>query len=272
MKAISFKLKQALVQRLDASPLAPDRLQGRSLEDVGAVLLQYGNQKVRVDDMFNISGSAEAGKVEIEGHDKMDFIARGMTAGEVVVHGSAGSWAGMDMRGGVLTIDGHAGAYAACEMKGGMLEIRGDAGDFLGGALPGNQKGISGGLVLVRGNAGDRLGDHMRRGVILVEGHVGDYLGSRMAAGTIAVLGKVGGYPGFAMKRGTLLMFSALQKPLHATFVDCGSHTLGFLPLLMKSFTHLDSPFAGTELDVSRVQRYAGDLSVGGKGEILVVR
>lgn len=272
MTAISFKLKKNLVQRLDVSPLSPDTLIGKTAAEAGIVLLQYGNRQVRADEIFEISGSSESGAVKLEGHEKMDFIGRGMTKGELRVEGDAGSWLGMEMRGGTITVDGYAGAYAACEMKGGLLEINGNAGDFLGAAQPGNQKGMSDGIVLVRGDAGDRLGDHMRRGAILVEGRTGDYPGARMAAGTIAILGEVGRYPGFAMKRGTLLLFRVSDQWPPLTFSDCGTHTLGFLPLLMKGFAHLDTRFRESSQACSRVHRYAGDMSVGGKGEILVVK
>ena len=129
--------------------------------------------------------------------------------------------------------------------------------DFIGANM-------SQGKITVCGDAGDRLGDKMRRGVILVEGDAGDYAGSRMIAGTLGILGKMGAYTGFAMKRGTILL---AQTPiLHATMQNCGEHTLLFLSLLFKSFENPQfSAIAST-----RVQRFAGDLSVNGNGEILV--
>ena len=131
--------------------------------------------------------------------------------------------------------------------------------DFIGANM-------SQGKITVCGDAGDRLGDKMRRGVILVEGNVGNYTASRMVAGTIAILGEIGAYTGFAMKRGTILL---TQTPkLHETIQDCGVHTLPFLTLLFKSFENQQfSAIAST-----RVQRFAGDLSVNGNGEILVLQ
>ena len=89
--------------------------------------------------------------------------------------------------------------------------------------------------------SGSRAGDHMRRGQILIEGNAGDYCGSRMVAGTIAVMGETGRYAGYAMRRGTLLLWN--QPQLSATFNDCGSHTLAFLPLLFASFKSLELAF-----------------------------
>ncbi len=120
----------------------------------------------------------------------------------------------------------------------------------------------------MKGNAGERVGDHLRRGTILIEGNAGDYCGSRMTAGTIAVMGQTGRYLGYAMRRGTLLLW---QKPvLSASFNDCGAHTLGFLPLLFASYRKFNSKFADATAAFTRVQRYAGDMSETGKGEILV--
>lgn len=132
--------------------------------------------------------------------------------------------------------------------------------DFIGATM-------SQGAITVCGDAGDRLGDKMRRGVILVEGDVGDYAGSRMVAGTIGILGKTGAYTGFAIKRGTILL---TQTPsLHATIQDCGTHNLPFLSLLFNSFAE-NPKFSA--IASTRVQRYAGDLSVNGNGEILVIQ
>ena len=172
------------------------------------------------------------------------------------------------MKSGTINVQGDVGLYAGCEMRNGLLQIDGNAGDFLGAALPGNKQGMKGGTILVKGNVGERAGDHMRRGVILVEGNAGDYCGSRMIAGTIAVMGQTGCYPGYTMRRGTLLLWN--QPQLSATFNDCGSHTLAFLPILFASFKNLNSKFADASAAFNRVQRYGGDMAETGKGEVLV--
>ena len=90
-----------------------------------------------------------------------------------------------------------------------------------------------------------------------------------MTAGTIAVMGEVGAYPGYAMKRGTLLLLKT-PASIPTTFNDCGAHTLGFLPLLLKGFQAYQTGFGSLADTVKRVRRYAGDMSGMGKGEILV--
>lgn len=149
--------------------------------------------------------------------------------------------------------------YIGHKMTQGTITIAGNAGDFLGANM-------QNGTIICQGNVGDRLGDQMRRGLILVDGNAGDYCASRMIAGTIGVYGNVGQYTGFAMRRGTVLL---TQTPaFHATIQDCGTHTLPFLTLLLRSFNHLPTLF--NQLKTQRAQRFAGDLACNGNGEILV--
>lgn len=270
MTELTFTLKLDPRQRLDVSPLIPDNLSGKTLPEIGAIPLQLGNRRVRTAEVFSIEGQG-AETVRFQNTtDKLDFIGKGMETGEITVEGDAGAYVGMQMKGGVLNVSGSVGTYAACEMRNGQMTIGGNAGDYLGAALPGNKKGMQGGVVIVRGNVGDRVGDHMRRGAILIEGNAGVYLGARMTAGTIGVLGKVGDYAGYAMRRGTLLLMNAPEN-IPATFNDCGTHTLGFLALLLKGFQHYKTRFGSLTDQVKRVRRYAGDMAAAGKGEILIV-
>ena len=270
MSALTFTLKIPLQQRVDCSPLVADNLAGKSAADIAAIELQSGNRKLRADEVFAIAGGDAAEIVFKNSSAKLDYIGKSQTGGDILVEGDAGAYLGFQLKGGTVTVTGSVGAYAACELKSGEIHVGGDAGDFLGAALPGNKKGMQGGVVVVKGNVGDRAGDHMRRGAILVEGDAGAYLGSRMTAGTIGVLGAVGAYPGYAMKRGTLLLLQAPAE-IPATFNDCGAHSLGFLPLLLKGFQGYKTRFGELAGQVKRVRRYAGDLSGAGKGEILVV-
>ena len=266
MSALTFTVKQETDQRVDMSPLVCQLLQGMNVTDIAAIELQNGKRKVRVDELFELSGSDTQNILIKNSYAKLDFIGKDLESGNMIVQGDAGAYFGIGMKSGVLTAEGNVGLYAACEMKNGLLTINGDAGDFLGAALPGNKQGMKGGTVLVKGNVGQRAGDHMRRGTMLIEGNAGDYCGSRMVAGTIAVMGKTGRFLGYAMQRGTILLWQ--QPKLSATFNDCGSHTLAFLPILFKSFKKLNSRFAGESFN--RVQRYGGDMAEKGRAEVLV--
>jgi formylmethanofuran dehydrogenase subunit C len=268
MSALTFTLKITPAQRIDVSPLLCNALQDLTPAQIAAIELQYGKFRQRADQLFDIAGDDAQHIVFANGSDKLDYIGKGLESGRISVHGDAGAYLGMQMKSGAIVVQGHVGLYAACEMKNGLIEIHGNVGDFLGGALPGNKQGMKGGTVLVKGNAGQRVGDHMRRGQILIEGNAGDYCGSRMLAGTIAVMGTTGRYLGYSMRRGTLLLWN--QPQLSATFNDCGSHTLAFLPLLFASFKSLNSRFAEQAQAFKRVQRYGGDMSEIGRGEVLV--
>lgn len=266
MSALTLTLKTHPRQRIDCSPLTPDKLSGKSATEIGAIELQCGKRKLRAEALFDIAGDDTNDIVIGNGCGKLDYIGHGMQGGRITVHGGAGSYLGFQMKKGEIVLHGDAGAYAASGISGGGLHIHGNVGDFLASAIPGDRKGMKGGLVIVTGNAGDRVGDQMRRGIVLIEGNVGAYCASRMLAGTICVMGTVGDYVGYGMRRGTLLLFSTPK--LHATLQDCGTHTLPFLKLMFKSFGGLPSRFA--TLNMNRVQRYAGDLANDGKGEILV--
>ena len=268
MSALTFTLKTRPDQRVDMSPLVCHALENLDITDIAAIKLHCGKRKVRVDELFSISGFNAKHILIKNSFSKLDYIGKDLDGGVIHVEGDVGAYCGMGLKAGLIKISGNAGIYAGCEMKKGQLEIDGNAGDFLGGALPGNKMGMKGGLILIRGNAGDRVGDHLRRGTILIEGSVGDYCGSRMIAGTIAVMGYTGKFLGHSMRRGTLLLWNAPK--LSASFNDCGSHTLAFLPMLFKSFADLNSAFALPENAFNRVQRYAGDMSEIGRGEVLV--
>jgi len=269
MSTLCLTLREEPPQRVDMSPLTTDRLAGKQRDQIAAVELASGNRRVRVDSLFDVSGSF-ASDLEILGStSRLDRIGEGMTRGRITVRGEVGAFLGAGMLGGIIEVHGHAGAYAAAGMRGGFLHVRGNAGDFLAGAVAGDRHGMQGGTVVVSGEVGDRTGDRMRRGTVLIDGPAGDYCASRMIAGTIGVAGRIGKHPGLAMRRGTLLL---LEPPpgLLPTFNDCGEYQLNILPLLVKSWRPLPSRFAALPETGLRVRRYMGDLANDGRGEILI--
>lgn len=267
MTALTFTLREAPRQRVDLSPLVPERLAGLAPSDIGALELACGNGTVRAGDLFAIAGG-DCQTLAFRGAcDKLDRIGAGMRGGSISVAGDAGAFLGLGMAGGEIRVEGDAGAFAAAGMRGGFLHIAGSAGDFLGGARPGERFGMTGGLVLA-GSAGDRTADSMRRGAILVEQDAGAYCGARMLAGTVAVLGSVGAGCGFLMRRGTVLLRQAPE--ILPTFNDGGRQALGFLTLLVNSWAALPGAFARLP-PPGPVQRFLGDRGVGGLGEILIL-
>jgi formylmethanofuran dehydrogenase subunit C len=267
---LCLTLKHTPAQMVDVSALTPDLLAGKSREDILRIELLSGNRKLRVADLFDLSGDdAQSGLTIRASTDRLASIGTRMQSGTIAVEGDCGPYVGLGMRGGKIVVHGTAAAFVGCGMRGGTIEVRGDAGDFVGGALPGDKQGMRGGSVVIHGNAGDRAGDRMRRGMILIAGDAGAYCGSRMLAGTIVVSGRVGHAPGFGLKRGTLLLAHPPAE-MPATFQDAGEHELLFLTLLSRHFEREGGAFK-TFLPLSnRVRRYCGDLATGGKGEVLL--
>ncbi len=268
MTALTFSLKTDLNAALDCSPLNTANLQDKSAAEMNAIKLNYGNQHTTVSELFDVAGDDAENLVFENTSTQMDYVGAKASTGTITINGDVGNFAAYKAKNTAITLNGNAGDFAACQLGSGKLTINGNVGDFLGGASAGQKKGMRGGTVLLKGNAGNRVGDQMRRGMILIEGNTGDYCASRMIAGTIGVLGTLGDYTGFNMKRGTVLVKN-LPK-LHATMQDCGTHTLPFMDIMLKTLKQLDSAFAS--IDSMRVQRFVGDAAMQGNGEILYLQ
>jgi len=266
VKPLVLTLKERPPERLDLAPLLPHLLAEKTASEIARIGVQTTRRPLVVGDVFRVR-MGDARRIHIENAcDRLDWIGHGMTDGEIVVDGDAGSQAGRLMTGGRLTIKGSAGPWAASGMRGGEIDIRGSVGDRLGGPLPGEMAGMRGGIVIVRGDAGERTGDRLRRGTIVVEGRAGARAGSRMIAGTIVIGGSAGPLPGFLMRRGTIVLGSAAT--LAPTFIDCGKQDLVALRLLA-TFVGRYSTRAAKVLQRS-LRRFAGDMAVLGKGEIFL--
>jgi len=267
MTALTLSLKKPLQFAINCAALTPDALAKCALNEVAAITLYHGNQAVRLDELFNISGHDKTCLRFVNATPHLNYLGANMASGRIEIAGDVGAYLGFGMKGGEIHCLGNTGDFAACTMQNGLLVIHGNTGDFLGGASAGLRKGLLGGTIVVKGHAGDRVGDQMRRGLILIEGNAGDYCACRMLAGTIGVLGKVGAYAGFAMRRGTLLLTS--QAEFQPTMQACGSHNLPFLNLLYQSFAPYSHAFAN--LKSLRAERWLGDAANQGNGEILII-
>ncbi len=271
MSGLILTLKAKPGMRVDMSPVVPSNVQGKKLADIKKIKLQRGNQKLALGSLFDISGSANTDVITIKKSSSMlDFIGHAMTVGNINVSGTAGDYLGKEMTGGKITVSGSVGQWAGSGMKNAHIEVKKDAGDHLGAVLPGNPHGMKGGIIHIHGNAGARVGERMRRGIIAIEGDAGDYCGCRMLAGTLLVLGKSGKNVGFGMKRGSIIL-SEQPASIPATFNDCGIFELGFVQLVFKELSSFSRRFKLLEKSKPAVQRIAGDLSVIGKGELLIL-
>ncbi|MBN3758203.1 formylmethanofuran dehydrogenase subunit C [Paraburkholderia sp. Tr-20389] len=286
MSTITLRVKHAPGFRVDGSSLLPSALHALSEGEMARVMLSAGNDAYALGDLFDLALAADDNDahVVIEGDAHwLDRLGAQLDAGHLRIEGSAGDYAGWRMTGGKLEITGDAGQFTGCEMRGGALFIAGNSGDFIASALPGDMEGMTGGTLIVAGNAGERLGDRMRRGTVLIGGNAGDYAASRLVAGTIGIAGRLGAHYGYGMRRGTLLL---LQRPerVPPTFTTGGRGFEVFWSLFARALAaecgaaasvstaiaQRLAPFAA--LDAHKVpQRYAGDLAVDGRGELLLV-
>ncbi|HET9644296.1 MAG TPA: formylmethanofuran dehydrogenase subunit C [Burkholderiaceae bacterium] len=265
-------LRQSPRLRIDARALSRVALSSLSIDDVRRLTLPHGRDQLPVAELFDVLPPAEGAgpSLVIEGDlSRFDAIGAGLTGGVIEIVGPVGDAAGLGMTGGTLTVHGRAGDLTGCSMRGGWLEVIGDIGDFAASAMPGDMDGMRGGTLVVRGNAGERLADRMRRGTVAVFGDAGDFMASRMVAGTIALAGRCGAHPAWGMRRGTLVLAGPAPTPA-STFVPVRSNAEVFWRLLTNDLARFGGPFES--LAARRIERFAGDIGVQGKGELLFVR
>jgi formylmethanofuran dehydrogenase subunit C len=272
---IILTLKEQPPVPLEAEFLSPDSLVGLDQAGIRALPMFLGKRQVRVADFFTVEGERKDGEpgdeLEIRGDaSKVKWIGRGMTRGRITVRGNAGMHLGAYMKGGEIEVTGNASDWVGAEMINGTIRIRGNAGGQVGGAYRGSMKGMRDGMILIEGSAGLEIGTRMRRGTIVVMGPVRDFAGLQMKGGTI-VLGSGAEFrTGAWMIRGTIVSLKPLK--LLPTFPYACRYNPDFLRVyarhLQKSLG-VSIPCESTE---GSYERYCGDTSAPGKGEILIWR
>jgi formylmethanofuran dehydrogenase subunit C len=267
MSTLTLTLKERPHVPLEAEVLSPDVLAPRTHGEVRALPVVLGKRQYRVDDFFEVEGEG-SDEVEVRGDvGRVKWIGRGMTRGRITVAGNAGMHLGAYMQGGTIEVAGDASDWVGAEMKGGLIRIRGHAGGQLGAAYRGGLAGMKGGTILVEGSAGIEIGMRMRRGVIAVKGPVRDFAGLQMKGGTIVLMGGAEVRTGAWMVRGTIVSLTPI--PLLPTFAYACAYNPTFLRLYAKYLRGmgLSIPCGGQD---GAYQRFTGDGSVPGKGEVLV--
>ncbi len=263
----TLRLKNWPAVPLEAEAITPDRFVGKTSAEIEALPVHYGNQKAALGDFFAVSGDGTL-DIAIEGDlARVKLIGSGMTQGRITVHGDAGMHLGAAMSGGRIVVHGNAGDWAGAEMRGGQIHIRGNAGHGLGAAYRGSPRGMNQGLIVVAGSAGNEVGSAMRRGVIVVGGNTGGFTGAFMIAGSILVFGNLGERVGAGMKRGSIITYQTAK--LLPTFRYSCTYRPVFLRLLLRELRSLGLEIAEEWIE-GRYQRYCGDLTALGKGEILI--
>jgi formylmethanofuran dehydrogenase subunit C len=266
VSALTFELKSKPDQRLDLSTLVPERLTGLKAKDIEQLVIGTTRVGLTVGDAFKVKGN-DASELRFTGTDgRCDKIGAGLKDGTITVEGDAGAYLGAGMKWGRIEVSGNAGVLAGASMAGGSIAVSGDVDERAGGIMVAETMGMKGGVLTIGGNAGPMLGERMRRGLVIVSGDAGDYAGGRMIAGTILFKRKVGRGAGYGLRRGSLIF---VEEPgdLLPTFGDCGVIQFDYLRLLEHWLRD-----SGKRISlVDRARRLMGDMSVLGKGEMLIL-
>jgi formylmethanofuran dehydrogenase subunit C len=264
---IKLTLKDQPVVPLEAEVLTPDHLSGLGLDAIRALPVFLGKRQLRVDDFFTVAGEP-SDQIELHGDlAKVKWIGRAMTRGQLKVVGNVGMHLGAYMKGGSIEVTGNASDWVGGEMTGGKIHVHGNAGGQVGAAYRGSLAGMNNGTILIGGTAGLEVGMRMKRGLIVIQGMVRDFCGLQMKGGTIVLLNGAEIRTGAWMTRGTIISLKPLK--LLPTFSYACSYMPTFLGLYARHLASLGVTLPIDEKNGS-YQRYSGDSSVPGKGEILV--
>ncbi|RWC96102.1 MAG: formylmethanofuran dehydrogenase subunit C, partial [Mesorhizobium sp.] len=93
MKALTFTLVAERAERLDLSPLTPERLAGMERRDIEKVQIGMSKHGSKVGDIFRVAGNDPLDIVFEGGSARLDRVAEGMRGGSVRVAGNAGAQA-----------------------------------------------------------------------------------------------------------------------------------------------------------------------------------
>lgn len=266
---LTLTLKREFTVPLETENLVPDVTAGLTTDALQALPIFMGKRQYRLDEFFDISGEPSEDLVIRGDCAKVKWIGRGMSKGSISVEGNAGMHLGSQMKGGTIQVSGNASDWVGAEMRGGTIRVAGNAGGQIGAAYRGGTTGMRGGTIVIGGAAGLEIGMRMKRGTIIVKGPVRDFAGLQMKGGTI-VLGQGAEIrTGAWMIRGTIL--SLVDLKLLPTFHYACTDDPAFLNIysrhLQQYGVNLPQPGPNGSWD-----RYSGDASVPGKGEIFIWR
>lgn len=264
---IHFHLKHQPAVPLEAEVLSPDKVCELSNAQIRDLKVYHGKRQVPLSEFFDVDGE-HSDTLELHGDlNKVRWVGREMTRGSITVHGNVGMHLGAYMKNGRIEVHGDGSDWIGAEMKNGFIHVHGNAGGQIGAAYRGALAGMKNGTIIVDGSAGLEVGMRMRRGTIILGGVARDFCGLQMKGGTIILQEGAEIRTGAWMQRGTIISLKPLQ--LMPTFAYSNDFNPTFLNVYSKQLTDFGvalpfAPEAGT------YQRYAGDLAVPGKGEILV--
>jgi formylmethanofuran dehydrogenase subunit C len=257
---VVLRPKRDFTVPVEAECITPDAFAGKSLREIGRLMVWEGNRQRSLNELFTIEGETtpkpEATSIQIFGDvHKVRRIGAQMSAGEIVIHGDAGFHLGEEMTGGKILVKGNADSWVGSMMKGGTIEVQGNAGDYVGAAYRGGAAtGMNGGTIIIHGNAGNEVGYLMRKGLIKVHGNVGQFAGIHMRNGTIVVYGNSEGRNGAEMTGGKVVI--------------CGN-----VPSVLPTFT-IEAIKQRVKVNEERIEGpfylFVGDVAEGGEGKLYI--
>jgi formylmethanofuran dehydrogenase subunit C len=265
-----FRLKREPIVPLEAEVISPDIVAELPNAEIRSLIVYHGKRQLPLGEFFDVEGERSE-HLEVHGDlKKVRWIGRAMSRGSVTVRGNVGMHLGAYMSGGRIEVHGDANDWIGAEMKNGLIHIHGNSGGQVGAAYRGSLAGMKNGTIIVDGNAGLEVGMRMRRGTIIIGGQAKDFTGLQMKGGTIVLVGGAEIRTGAWMNRGTIISLAPLEMmpTFELAAADCNPTFVNLLAQHVRQFG-IRLPCSPTE---GSYQLYSGDLSVPGKGEILVWR
>jgi len=216
METVTIKMKNVPALYLEADNVSPDIFAGKTATQIADLHVYEGNTTGKLGDYFEVSGNAAATaadtKIVVKGDvTRVKYIGMKMSAGEIVVEGSADQYVGAWMTGGKITVNGNVQAFAATAMRGGELVIEGNAGNYLGAAYRGDWRGMSKGTIHVKGNAGSDIGMYMTGGEMVIDGNVDVHVATHAEGGRVVIKGNAKSKVGGQMVDGNIFIFGTID-------------------------------------------------------------
>ncbi len=267
MSKLTLTLKHSPSVPLEVETITPDAVADLSRDQIAALPVYHGKRICRIDDFFDVQGE-KSDHIEMHGDmHRVRMIGKSMTRGSITINGNVGMHLGAQMTGGTIEVTGDASDWIGAEMTGGLIKIHGNGGGQIGAAYRGGLAGMRGGTIIVDGTAGLEVGMRMKRGTIVIGDTVRDFAGLQMKGGTIVMLNGAEIRTGAWMNRGTIISCKPIQ--VMPTFAYSGSYNPTFINVYAKHLSHygVHVPY---EASAGNYRRYAGDMGVSGKGELLI--
>jgi len=216
METVTITMKNPPALYLEADNVTPDAFAGKTAAQIADLHVHEGNTTSSLGKYFEVSGSAGATaadtKIIVKGDvKKVKYLGFKMSAGEMIIEGSADQYVGAWMTGGRLLAKGNVEAFAATAMKGGEFIVEGNAGNYLGAAYRGDWRGMSGGKILIKGNAGSDIGMYMTGGEIVVNGNVDVHVMTHAEGGKTVIRGNTKSKLGGQLVDGTIIVFGNIE-------------------------------------------------------------